>query len=435
MNKNSLTSGIMSAFLSAGLISCADKDRVVRDDFNASAPVIVTEEGSQDLKVFESRSGKTLALQSAIDVSAARASKLRVSAHCRVKGRVATGVFDFQEPTLVKIFQLIPAEFLTTDLEKEVTECQYELALFNQIGSKHIYAVGLATIKDSATHGVRLEKSANSQPINHKNPILHEGLRARFRNEGSARAQVVCKDVSFPDLPFEQLIELSNFDYGTIQTKPNAISAPEPVQSCRIFVRQNSALIQISPVFMVYLPQPRIDFSVFPGGSNIPAFKLFSGETVGIGHATFKNTDAGSIRYLNVPKAAGPSALATIYEVPTANAPKIDRTKFHRHWSKVLPVAQAGVTIEDRGDYWNVAVPAGFTQFFALNLQPPGPIQCAGRVVPHPQVFAWYNFTIYEVTVSGHPLRTHHLLMNEVQFGNLSMRYFHESPTSEYCKW
>jgi hypothetical protein len=348
-------------------VSCA-KDEKTRDVFRAPPPVIHSK-STEELKAWDRRSDKSLDLQDSFDVSAGNPAKLEVVSRCRRGQQSYYETFSLAPRAPVKIFQVMPSGLLTAAIEN--VDCNFELTLFNEVGSKHIYQIASVPVTDESAPGVTLEKSGSDEKITRMNARKLDGLRARYRNSGPAAAQLVCEETSLPDQPFEQVMELAHFDFS----KP----VGKPLQACRVLVRQSGRIQQISSRFMMQFPQPPMAVAV----QTIAPDKqeralLLTGVPLNAALITLKNPDSTGSRFLRVKKAGESSSVQIYYPGQTGNVnamrPSYLADYGNRKWSYAVP--QAGPGVEDKGDHFRVTVPAGKTAAFFLQIRPAGRMVC-----------------------------------------------------------
>lgn len=254
MNKIDLTVRLSLSVLTAGLVSCA-KDEKARDVFRAPPPVI-NNKGSQDLKTWDRRSDKSLDLQDSFDVSAGQPLKLQVTSRCRLDQRSYIEEFSLNPHAPIKIFQVLPTDLLTADLKNLKYDCGFELVLINGVGSRHIYQIPTVPILDEQRTGIKIERAGHDEQVERISTRMLESLRARFDDQGEA--EILCTDVKLTKLPFTRVIDLGSFDFSKPKLKadrPEFILQDRPLQACRILLRKNEALKQVSDRILIQFPQ------------------------------------------------------------------------------------------------------------------------------------------------------------------------------------
>jgi hypothetical protein len=371
MNKTDLIVRCLIPVLSAGLVSCA-KDEKTRDVFHAPAPVIHSK-STEELKSWDRRSDKSLDLQDSFDVSAGNPARLEVVSRCRRGQQSYYESFSFTPRAPVKIFQVLPAELLTAAIEN--VDCGFELTLFNDVGSKHIYQINQVPVTDESAAGVTLEKSGSDEKITKIHARKLEGLRARYRNSGPAAAEVLCEESALPALPFEQVIDLIHFEFSKLSGKA--------FRACRILVRQAGRIGQISPRFLVQIPQaPMIVTAETVAPNDGQLEYLQAGAPLTVARIAVSNP-AAEERFLMIGKGGSDSSVGLFYppESGRQGTQPAQLMQFDRKWSFFFPQPVPGVAIEDKGAHYLVTIPAGGRALLIMQIRPPGRKYCKGNVL------------------------------------------------------
>lgn len=439
MNKTNLIVRLALPVLSAGLVSCAKDDtKITRDTFKAPSPVI-NNKGSQDLKTWDRRSDKSLDLQDSFDVSAGGPAKLEVTARCRRDQQSYNEKFSFVPRAPIKIFQVLPPDLLTHDISTEKIDCAFELVLSNEVGSKHIYQISNAPVTDETGAGVALEKNGTDEKVERIHTQKLEGLRIRFRNAGPAAAQVFCQDMTLPDMPFEQVLELIHFNFAKPEIKPRLyadILIEHPRQPCRILIRQAGQIVQISSRFTAQLPQPPMTAAVLPIAPNSQQKqRLFVGVPLNAALIQIRNSNPVGLRYLKVGKTGQESVIEAHH--PTREGYRIvpARTdQYVRPWSFAIPQAAPGIEVVDKGDHYLVKVSAGQTSSMILQIRPPGAQICpSGVMLSTEHIALAAKIEITEVSERGEKIEDIQVVLPRIKYMNILGEP--TPPTAGPCAW
>jgi len=360
MNKNNLAAGLMPFVLSAGLISCS-KEQKTTDQYRAPAPVILSEKNSFSLKDWEKQSRKTLDLQSKLEFSSPPA-RLEVVSNCRRDNQSHHESFSFQSPRSLQVFQLIPLQLLVQNMEAQKTDCAFELSFFNAIGSRHIFQISTVVITDAQPAGVLIDLPGEDQNLKRIGTKMIAGTKLRHRNKSTASVELTCEGLSFGPLPFEQVAMLDHFDFRRPHTNPQ-----KAVPQCRALLWESGVLKQISRLFELQLPLPKLktEFTPLPvtGSLKFPNRHVLGLITV--------HNPSSVVRQLRIAKSPLPvhieiqvppwgSSQSLGYEVATASVP----------W--LIPAinnAQEAVISESAGA-WLIKMEAGGTLTLKLEFIP-----------------------------------------------------------------
>ena len=360
MNKIDLTVRLSLSVLTAGLVSCA-KDEKTRDVFHAPPPVI-NNKGSHDLKTWDRRRDKSLDLQDSFDVSAGQPAKLQVTARCLQGQRSYVEEFSIDPRAPIKIFQVLPSDLLTADLMKMKYDCGFELVLMNQVGSKHIYQISPVPISDEQGGAIKIELAGGDAKVERFSARKLEGLRARLDDQGET--EIFCADITMMKLPFTRVIDLGSFDFS----KPNLkLGRPEntlqdsPLQACRILLRKNSGLQQLSDRVLVQFPQNSLVFRrhAVENLSNPQKMAFFKGSPLPVAIVSIGNPDKLGKRRILIDQKPSALLLAVYSYTPTPNG----------GLSAVRYMMNETFLVSDLTG--KVEIPAGGTVHLALRMQPP----------------------------------------------------------------
>lgn len=254
MNKQSLTSAALGIILMAGLVACKKMDqsansKTVTDVYEPPAPQILQTEGPTAAEVFL-LSAADLDLNDVIDVRTAQPKSTRVKGSCLNNG--ITSPFDqtfSNSETLIPFSQILPDPLLYVSSKPDQTKavCAFTVTLTNAIGSKRVFTVENKIYKDAQSPLVRIEGNDSGQIV-HADQLAN--LQFRYRSPGPAVAQIKCEQLDLPDIPFDQVLEMSKFDVRSQQFKaPATPSNFKPIQNCRLQVRQSGRTVALSALF------------------------------------------------------------------------------------------------------------------------------------------------------------------------------------------
>ncbi len=241
MNKFDLMARLSVFVLVAGLISCGKENP--KDSFRVPPPVV---SGKGELKTWDQRSEKSLDLQDTIEVAQ---NHLNVVSRCRRGQQSYRDNFSFQARHSLKVFQVIPTALLSADIKSGQFDCGFELIYLNAAGSKHIFQIPSVPLTDNIGGGVQVDRL--------RFHTLHsDGIRARWRGQGLA--EIVCADIKISALSFDNVIEISAFDFAS----PHALVQENPLQSCRLLIRRDGTILQISNLMAMQFPQASLTTAV-----------------------------------------------------------------------------------------------------------------------------------------------------------------------------
>lgn len=338
--------------LVSGLVSCApDKDK--KDDFRSSPPEIVYRAGSKlDLKTWDGIKDKSLDLQDAIRVSGGKVAQ--ISSRCR-KG---DGDFGFTVsltvPKEVHILQLLPREILGTNFRETAVYCAFDIVMKNEAGSRHIFNLNLATIKDE--HGATAEIYRDGSPLdlNRERLTLPKlaGLKLRTQEPLRGEAAVYCEDARIPVFPFDVVTDFANANFAGAEVLPtraaNAIEA-RPLQLCRAAVLSDGLVQALTSPF--HFQFPRAPLTVHPASLLFrqPAYndgaynQLSAGGPVTVGTHRLSNPSSAR-RWIRIKKGPRQADLNINYLLPLI----ITRPIVHLNHNSP--------TVKDLGDAWLIPI-------------------------------------------------------------------------------
>jgi hypothetical protein len=264
MNRFDLASAAGLFIFAFGLASCSP-DRAIKDSYKAPPPVIVTGKGQQGFLQWERSSDKTLDLQDAFDVSAGNPARTEVLAHCMRDKTSFTEKFSVDGRQSIKIFQVVPQDVLFENLENSGVTCDWEVSLYNEIGSRHVIRLPGSPLSDLGEGGVLVESSGGGESLKLVQILRTQGVKVRYRNSATASAEILCRDVNFEPLPFERVLDLSQFNWRHPlyrQGRGEADVTRNPLQSCRVAISEGGRLKQISRRLTLHIPRAPLEIHV-----------------------------------------------------------------------------------------------------------------------------------------------------------------------------
>lgn len=255
MKFNVLTSAMSAAILLSGLTACDKSVKKELDVYNAPAPKIVRDGKSEDFSVWSKAEDKQLDLQDSFDFKESGAAKVEITSTCRRETKSIEKSVTFDSPDFIKLYALIPDEILAQNFDNLV-DCSFILKLSNGAGSKHIFDVPSYVIKDQKSSEISIAIGADQFTLSSQGlSIPKQGLKEAilyYGNRTQAVAQLICKDVTLPVLPFNEGINLTAFNQrrGILREGEEEFKLRKnPVQECRAVIRQDLKPVAISPLF------------------------------------------------------------------------------------------------------------------------------------------------------------------------------------------
>lgn len=249
--------------LAALVGGCGRKEKEKDVYVTESAPTIVRSGGNIGFKAWDMQSEKSLDIQDAFDLSGAKPTKVEVVSTCFSGDKEFKGTSGFGGGEQIKVFRLVPRAALASSMNGDLA-CAFEVILFNEAGSRHIFKFSSSKITDSADAAVEIEISGNrvrrsDAAVALKSSELN-GVLIRHSNIRPSTIQVLCADLSTSSQRFEKVADLSSFNYENITPldgASSAIAVEKPIQNCRIGLFENNRLYEISARFqLTFIPKP-----------------------------------------------------------------------------------------------------------------------------------------------------------------------------------
>ncbi len=243
-----------------GLVSCSPENKK-RDVYSPPPPVIRMASGVQSMREFDADSRRQADLRDTVDLTAAAPTRVIVSSTCRVGNSSSHSQTDLSRARDFEFAQVLPEGALLEELTTTPADCSFELNLYNEAGSNHIFHIDAIPIYEKAEPGVHLANEASTvpaPPMLHLTPLL-EGVRFRFNNLGPALSQVACTDMVLPELSFNQVAELANVNLNAAKLRSGRsieILQENPRQVCRVVISAQGIRMAVSPRFTLQLPRP-----------------------------------------------------------------------------------------------------------------------------------------------------------------------------------
>ncbi len=387
-----------------GLISCAP-DKPQSDHYVAPAPRIVKAGGSTDLKEWDRSALKDLDIQDSLDVRGGQPVGVDLVSRCR-KGNV-----DILEATsvpgvsLIPLFQILPAEVVASDLKQQPVTCSLEITLKNAQGSKHIFNLSHAVIRDERRTKAFLLR--NSEPVlNPRERISYkdiDGVKLRDSAHTIGQAGILCEDAKTKKIPFVNVADLVGFDLERMEIYPNRIQnvlEQKPLQICRVAIFKDNLIHSITPVFELLLRRPPLKVLA----SNLPyrtptqapaaIARLMQGGGLHTGEYNIINPSRVP-RWVRVPK----HALMTQISSPQPNQ---DAFSVLRPFLFISP--KTGSTGPDEKAAWILTIPPQGSASVSADIRAPALTHCPMN--------AWINLLVdmpqaarlVEISDSGSPI-------------------------------
>ncbi|MGE0529303.1 MAG: hypothetical protein AB7P49_19770, partial [Bdellovibrionales bacterium] len=156
-------------------------------------------------------------------------------------------------------------DLLAADLKAVPALCAFEWTLNNAAGSKHVSNLATVSIVDTRSPEARIGPHGQESESRFRLRFSQlEGIRLRHRSTGG-QAYVVCSDITVRALPFNQVLDLSLFDFKSFTLLPghDAIAVTQnPLQLCRAVIAAEGRKVALSPLFRINFPRkPAITIS------------------------------------------------------------------------------------------------------------------------------------------------------------------------------
>lgn len=276
MNRFNLAAGAGLFVLAAGLASCS-QEQTSKDSYKTPPPVIMTGNGRQDLLQWERSSDKALDLQDAFDVSAGNPARTEVLARCMRDKANFTEKFSVNGRKPVKIFQVVPQDLLVENLSAADVNCDWEVSLYNEIGSRHVIRLANSPLSDRGQSEISIQSSQGGESMKLVQILKADGVRIRYRNFEPASAEILCHDMNFDPLPFERALELSQFDLQNPVYRPGRGEldvARAPLQTCRVAITESGQIKELSQLLTLHIPLKPLE--IVAAGADARAFATAS---------------------------------------------------------------------------------------------------------------------------------------------------------------
>ena len=317
MNRAALVSGIwILVVLSAGLSGCGPKAKE-KDVYQVPGPKIIKGGQTVDYKAWDSlgSAGRTMDLNDAFDISEGSPVKAEVVSHCFQNQRDISQTFSFPGSASLKIFALLPDEVLPLAFSSEI-QCSFELAVYNEIGSRHIFFIPSVIVQDVGpqqvsllVNSVKIDKTSDTALVAMEAGQVTQVL---YSNSGKSTADLFCTDVTFKSVDFVQVSNLSRFDVN--QAKPRTgrpvdILRINSVQQCRVSISDDARRVAVSPSFQLAFPvtslQPQIESLPYRTGTkkDFLAVSPSYGTNKSFTFSTLRMSNTGKgLRRVRIPK-------------------------------------------------------------------------------------------------------------------------------------
>lgn len=369
MHKTLISSFTAGFVLSAGLVSCSPEKKI-RDVYQAPPPVIQSSQTRLDLKSWDGQRKKQFELQDSLDFTASAPARIQIRAQCRSGGDNWYAATFFSGVAQVYIWQVLPEEVLTQELDKKPVECALELNLFNSAGSNHIFALSSVPVVEQRPPLVRVahENSENiAGPLLRITPPQMQDVRIRYANSANAAAQLFCQDMKLKALPFEQVLDLSHFDYASpeLRSERSALVLHErPVQICRALIIQQGQKAALSDLIQIVLPRAPLIFQKTKDPlrdlKNAYTIQLaldlmITGQKTALGEWNLINTE-NVRRYLRFSKRGFSVNIDVTYAIDGGRSRNVARATFNRPAVTLVPVATPFARIRETNQNLIVAV-------------------------------------------------------------------------------
>lgn len=350
------------------LLGCGKKEKE-RDVFNVTAPKIVRSDETLDFKAWDSGNEKTLDLQDALDVSAGSPSRTEVISRCVMGRENVLETFTLPGGGVIKIFKIIPREMIARRLSGDST-CAFEISVYNGAGSRHVFMFSSSVITDSRTNQVEMQigldkfrETTDNVTLNYQN---FAGVWIRYQNSRPAEAQLLCKDVNFERLRFDQDADLARFDLTA--TKPlgereSGVLASRPLQTCRAAIFENGLMVGVGPLFQLSMFQSDFHIALTdthyrnlgdPSNYNQLVDAANQGQARQYSSFTLTNPSEGA-RRIRIPKGPLQTAHTFYYQV----VDPLVRTTIVNQTATLEVFSDGKSIIDDNGGAWVVTLPPG----------------------------------------------------------------------------
>lgn len=231
-----------------GLISCSpdSKSRALRaatsKPYQPPPPKIVNGEGVVVPESWGALNQMTLDLRDRLDFTESKADRMEVITRCDGSDFVRTSRPDPKTPVLAA--DLLPDELLARRLAETPTLCNFDIQVFDKSNSRLVFTAVDVRVSDQSRPAVFWGRDGESI---HSSLLRVGELRGvRVRYDGSGDARLICRDVHFTRLPFNQVLEFDSFDLANPTSRDHR---PEPVvrhfpnQICRVVIEKDEHIV------------------------------------------------------------------------------------------------------------------------------------------------------------------------------------------------
>ena len=260
MSKAITFAAAIITILISGLVSCRPENKT-SDVYNAPPPKVKSGETERGINEFDLEARKVLDLNDQLDFSDARPVRILIKTSCRHPGGDLIRRSEFPNPTTLRIFELLPEELLAKNLQTHPALCTLEFTLYNRAGSSRGMSLAMVSVEDAGAGLVliRREPTATDEApsVFSINSSSARGVRVRYQNFEAASVKLVCEDLSYLPLPFDQVFELDHFNLDFPEFRNGSDTdriLNHPVQNCRALVLQAGRTKAVSQAFTLTFP-------------------------------------------------------------------------------------------------------------------------------------------------------------------------------------
>jgi len=251
MTKSPLLSATV---LILGLASCAP-DKKTNDVYHATPPFVHTNDTEVSLRDWDLQKSRQYDLQDIIDFKDSHPKKIDVKTECRTEDDRILAKFNFVNESEVAIWRMLPNEVLTANFNRSTYDCAFELNLFDEAGSNHVFNISPVEVLDekAAPAQIAHEATFNPKGLLKLSPQTEQDVRLRFPTTAPSSAQLICQGTQLPPLGFDQVLDLAHFQFPT-----NDILAAHPVQLCRALITQSGKRVAYSNLIQFAWAPPQV---------------------------------------------------------------------------------------------------------------------------------------------------------------------------------
>lgn len=382
--------------LISGLVSCAP-DEKQKDKFVAPPPRIIRGGQAIELQTWDRDANKNLDIQDLVDASAAHPASIDVVSRCRHGQRDMDHKIQ-KSGAQISVFQLLPAEILAGDLREKPVTCSFEMILRNGQGSKHIFNIAFAQIKDERDPTLIIGRVAQN-PIRRRErltlPTL-EGLRVRADLLPQGQAHVLCQDFKTAEIQYQNTVQLGDLDFARLIVhpgKPANAGDVRPLQLCRAVVSEAGLPQAVSSIFELQLPRRPVEINAVslpfrtPDSATPIARGFLGGQGAPVGDYRMTNVSAGT-RWLKIPKGGLPARMTIAG----------DREVLGSILRPYVFLSKPGGVLKEEQDHWLVAIPGNSSVPFSAGLQVPPIFSKHSPYEPSNTAAVIFDFPSLEVT-------------------------------------